>query len=522
MTLKTSFPLWLSPISIGAGIILVNVSNMTIPYTPPDASLNTLLTGELVVPAQVPLPGAKLIKGLGFGAVGLGLAQLAGYAFIGQPKTSKPETPLALLEEPPTVAAAPPPPPPRTSTPTPVVVAPPAASSSPPSALLPLGIVGDIVETLTSSRSPQHVAIASGSRGGKSYTLRGIIWGIEQVDPGAIVRVVDPDRASTGWLGLEKIPGCVMSAHQSLQPVIEAIDEAIALLDRAIANPNRPGKAYFIFDEWNEILDRARQLDANMSGTPDWKPLYPDLLYKMGRLVLQGLEHGIRLVLTVRSCRCEEFGFPPQFSGAFAIAALARQGRYEMFSNLLESAHLVPDVDRRGQLADRAREVIERSQSVKCPLLMTGGGEGRVEEVPDLEWLDWVDLSAFSGAIPTQKPPEGSEQTIDIPIDRTWEPAPTGNTSLPEVKSAAPTAPEPEPIEQEYTLSRETFEIDLPEALEADLFDRVHEAVARGETSASRLIESVLKRTPSPKYRTSEKPGAKYLPRQSDSTDLEK
>ena len=639
--MKTNFPLWLSPVSIGAGIVMVNVGNVTVPYTPPDASLNTLLTGELFVPAQVPIPGAPLIKGLGFGMVGLGLAQMAAYAFAGTSGTSKSkiesEMPLALTEDPAPVAAPPPPPPidspveafapepiasemplvepviretitsemplaepvlrefiasetpsveplvgesaipeipqaeplfretvtsetpsaepviresaiPETPSVEPLVgesaipeipqaeplvretitpEIPRVESSSIPSPLLPLGIVSDIVEAVTRDESSQHAAIASLSRGGKSYTLRAIIWGIEQIYPNATVRVVDGKDSAAGWLGLEKMPGVVKLADRHLQPALEAIDEAISLLDNAIGTRNRQGKAYFVFDEWNDILDRARQLDANMNGTPGWQALYPDLLYKMGRLVVQGLDYGIHLILSVRSCRCEEFGFPPQLGENFAIAALARQERYEMLSSLLESPHLLPDAACRQQLTEQAQEAIVRSQSVKCPLLMTAGDRARVEEVPDLEWLDWVDLSAFSEAqtddevAPNQKNAMDVKMTEAPTLERieAEEPIEIAQGTWENPFESGPLTPAAV-VETEDTTGLKTQEEKVFEPIETDVFERIQEAVASGETSASRLIKSVVKCTDSQKYRTVIKSGLQSGTRKYRSTDV--
>ena len=609
--MKTNFPLWLSPVSIGAGIVLVNVSNVTVPYTPPDASLNTLLTGELFVPAQVPIPGAPLIKGLGFGMVGLGLVQMAAYAFAGASGTSKSEIesemPLALTEDPAPVAAPPPPPPidppveafapepiasemplvepvvresitseiplaepviresaiPETPRVEPVVREPATSeiplvepviresitpeiplvepvirepiapeiprveSPSVPSPLLPLGIVSDIVEAVTREESSQHAAIASLSRGGKSYTLRAIIWGIEQIYPDATVRVVDGKDSAAGWLGLEKMPDVVKFADRNLQPALEAIDEAISLLDRAIGTRNRQGKAYFIFDEWNDILDRARQLDANMNGTPGWQALYPDLLYKMGRLVVQGLDYGIHLILSVRSCRCEEFGFPPQLGDNFAIAALARQERYEMLSSLLESPHLLPDAACRQQLTEQAQQAIVRSQSIKCPLLMTAGDRARVEEVPDLEWLDWVDLSAFSDAQTDNEVAPNEKNAMDVKMAETPALEPVEVDEPIEISEGAWENPfESGPltqatiVETEDTTGRETQEEKVFDRIETDVFERIQEAVASGETSASRLIKSVVQSTHSQKYRTVIKSGLKSGARKYRSTGV--
>jgi hypothetical protein len=513
------FPLWLSPVLMGAGTILVYASNITISYTPPNASLNTLLTGELVVPSQMPIPGAEPLKLLGLGSIGLGLARLGGYAFgkksdssdmaqlpPWQPRvvtplysTTEPMKDARVAEEedaisptthldqtqetppsPPTVAEEVPlpsvPTPPIAAapivaqpTPEPIAAAPaPQSRSEPPvqpeasppkteitpqaaqteplnvipqaqlptieavhlpphpaaitaeedtatisptepsessttgQTINPLGIVSRIVEAVTSPSMPQHVAIAGIPRGGKSYTLRGIIWGIKQVEPEATIRIVDPKNSPVGWLGLEKIPGCVRFAHHGLQNALDTINEAIALLDRAIDTRDTHQKAYFIFDDWSGMLAEVKRLDAKAAVTESHvSSLYPDLLYNMERLALKGLEYGIHLILATHSWDCVEFGFDAQCRFAFAVAALGRQGRWETLSGLLKSDVLIPDDDVRERLARDKNETIEKvrdrvATDRECPIMLLAGDNGVLDALPDFEWLDWVDLSVFA------------------------------------------------------------------------------------------------------------------------------
>jgi hypothetical protein len=493
------FPLWLSPVLMGAGTVLVYASNVTISYTPPNASLNTLLTGELVVPAQIPIPGAETIKLLGLGSIGLGLARLGGYAFGKQSESqeiaqlppwteARVVTPIysmtqpresdrpAVMEEPitptvypvqspepqplstattesETIALAQPSAPatapsvaeptlaidqtpespsnspvPTAETPAPsesfavipqapatretdletdavtldedtAVVTPtePDDSSATGQTANPLGVVNRIVEVVTNSSMPQHVAIAGIPRGGKSYTLRGIIWGIKQVEPDAIIRIVDPKNSPVGWLGLEKIPGCVRLSHHGLQLALETIDEAIALLDRAIDTRDTHHRAYFIFDDWSGMLAEAKRLDAKTAATePHGSNIYPDLLYNMERLALKGLEYGIHLILATHSWDCVEFGFDAQCRFAFAVAALGRQGRWEALSSLLKSDIVIPDDEVRERLAQQKNEAIEKVRDRECPVMVLAGEGGVLDALPDFEWLDWVDLSVFA------------------------------------------------------------------------------------------------------------------------------
>jgi len=472
------FPLWLSPVLMGAGTLLVYASNITISYTPPNASLNTLLTGELVVPAQMPIPGAEPIKLLGLGSIGLGLARLGGYAFGKKSETpdmaqlppwqeartvtpvayatqpmkdaraTEPEeliTPQTHLEPPPesppvppaednSVSETAPQPAPKTLEPAPAPVesaAPPAAETAPPSppyepievvtppsspqetepqpaaseaeanpstaSSHPLGIVNRLVETVTHRSMPQHLAIAGIPRGGKSYTLRGMIWGIKQVEPEAIVRIVDPKNSPVGWLGLEKMPECVRLAHHGVQPALNAIDEAITLLDRAIDTRDTQQKTYLIFDDWSGLLAEAKRLDAKAAtADPPGEPIYPDLIYNMERLALKGLEYGIHLILATHSWDCVEFGFDAQCRFAFAIAALGRQGRWETLASLLKSEALIPDDEVRDRLTREKSAAIAKAIDRQTPVLLLAGDRGAVDAVPDFEWLDWVDLSVFT------------------------------------------------------------------------------------------------------------------------------
>jgi hypothetical protein len=499
------FPLWLSPVLMGAGTMLVYASNITISYTPPNASLNTLLTGELVVPSQMPIPGAEPLKLLGLGSIGLGLARLGGYAFgknsessdmaqlppwqgsrvvtpisyvtepmkdarvseeveeaiapathlepPAEPQLVPPPTPepVAIAEPAPKVAepiataptpqplseqplltAAPAPTlglePPAPATPTkpltvppqpqitqdvdpephPVTIAPaeevavvpptePSDSSTTGQTINPLGVVSRVVEAVTNPSMPQHIAIAGIPRGGKSYTLRGIIWGIKQVEPEAIVRIVDPKNSPVGWLGLEKIPGCVRFAHHGLESALDTINEAIALLDRAIDTRNTHQNAYFIFDDWSGLLAEAKRLDAKLAiSEPQASRIYPDLLYNMERLALKGLEYGIHLILATHSWDCVEFGFDVQCRFAFAIAALGRQGRWETLSSLLKSEVSIPDDDVRDRLTRQKNEAIEKVRHRECPIMLLAGDDGILDALPDFEWLDWVDLSVFA------------------------------------------------------------------------------------------------------------------------------
>ncbi|MGB5898581.1 MAG: hypothetical protein WBG66_10320 [Geitlerinemataceae cyanobacterium] len=522
------FPLWLSPVLMGAGTMLVYASNVTISYTPPNASLNTLLTGELVVPAQMPIPGAEPLKLLGLGSIGAGLARLGGYAFGKKSESSdlaqlppwqgargvtpmsyttqpmrdasapEAEVPLDLTtnldrtgETAPTAVVAPaptenlavaptaavppaptenravaptatapisaapdpvalppsePPSPqqvspstPKAESPAPALptqpvtvnpqppgaekveiqpqpvastvsetISPPAESPEAPSTEIsdntttgqttnPLGVVSRIVEALTSSSMPQHVAIAGIPRGGKSYSLRGIIWGIKQVEPEATIRIVDPKNSPVGWLGLEKIPGCVRFAHHGLQSAIETIDEAIALLDRATDTRDTRQKAYFIFDDWSGLLAEARRLDAKAADTePHASKIYPDLIYNMERLALKGLEYGIHLIVATHSWDCVEFGFDAQCRFAFAIAALGRQGRWETLSSLLKSDVLIPDDEVSERLVRQKNEAIEKVRDRESPIVLLTGDNGVLDALPDFEWLDWVDLSVFA------------------------------------------------------------------------------------------------------------------------------
>lgn len=481
---------------MGAGTILVYASNITISYTPPNASLNTLLTGELVVPSQMPIPGAEPLKLLGLGSIGLGLARLGGYAFgkqsdspdraqlppwqearvvtpisymteplkdagvseveetiapathlepppvpepvaiakpapqVAEPITSDPahqtlsEQPLLTPAPAPTSAIEPPAPEtpsvPLTVIPQPqiaqeaadpsqpVAIAPaevgatvpptdPSDSTTTGQAVNPLGIVSHLVEVVTNPSMPQHLAIAGIPRGGKSYTLRGIIWGIKQVEPKAIIRIVDPKNSPVGWLGLEKIPSCVRFAHHGLESALDTINEAIALLDRAIDTRETRQNAYFIFDDWSSLLAEAKRLDAKMAiAEPQAARIYPDLIYNMERLALKGLEYGIHLILATHSWDCVEFGFDAQCRFAFALVALGRQGRWEALSSLLKSEVSIPDDDVRDRLARQKNEAIEKVRDRECPIMLLAGDGGVLDALPDFEWLDWVDLSVFA------------------------------------------------------------------------------------------------------------------------------
>lgn len=487
------FPLWLSPVLMGTGTLLVYASNITISYTPPNASLNTLLTGELVVPAQMPIPGAEPIKLLGLGSIGLGLARLGGYAFGKKSETpdmaqlppwqeartvtpvayatqpmkdaratelEEPIVPATHLEPPKSAPVVPvevprsvsepapqppavtaiepeaiaPQPVPKTLAPAPApvesaapitaktalpsppnapievvgqpspsqdietqLVAPDAETNPPVASSHPLGVVNRLVETVTHRSMPQHLAIAGIPRGGKSYTLRGIIWGIKQVEPEAIVRIVDLKNSPVGWLGLEKMPECVRLAHHGVQPALDTIDEAIALLDRAIDTRDTQQKAYFIFDDWSGLLAEAKRLDAKAAtADPPGEPIYPDLIYNMERLALKGLEYGIHLILATHSWDCVEFGFDAQCRLAFAIAALGRQGRWETLASSIESAALIPDDAVRDRLTREKSAAIEKASDCQTPVLLLAGDRGTVDAIPDFEWLDWVDLSVFT------------------------------------------------------------------------------------------------------------------------------
>ncbi len=559
------FPLWLSPVLMGVGTALVYTSSATISYTPPNASLNTLLTGELIVPAQVPVPGSGLMRGLGFGAIGLGLTRLGSYAFGGK---SEDESAEALPEFPVMGSAAPPGLPPaidvesvtampdyeplgeresielqteieteiETELPTKIQTEPATQIVSP---LQPIGAIAGLVEALTSESMPQHVAIAGIPRSGKTYTLRGIIWGLGQLKPQAQLWAIDPKNSSAGWLGLEKHPNRVWLAHRSLQPALDAIDQAIAWLDRLSEAQDTTQKAYLICDDWSGVLEEAQRLDAKMlAANPEWASIAPDLLYKMGRLAAKGLEYGLHLVLTTQSCACEDFGFSPQLRHAFKVAALGRKGRYEMLLNLLKSEALIPDDRQRHDLAQLTQGEIERVDDLEYPILVTPGDRYTSQILPDLEWVNWVDLSIFEDAEKAEAEadalaPEPARQlaiaTAELAGDRQWErlileSTPDQINRLIDRHRHKPADSElnaetPE-LEPNWEFTPELFLTHFPDTSELEVFAQIQAAIGRGETSASRLIKSVLKCGQTDKYREIGKPCFKYLVRKYGSSDL--
>jgi hypothetical protein len=571
------FPLWLSPVLMGVGTALVYTSSATISYTPPNASLNTLLTGELIVPAQIPVPGSGFMRGLGFGAIGLGLTRLGTYAFGSKPENDSED---ALPEFPVMGSAAPPGLPPAIDVesvtampdydrrnerdsieldtelqaelqaelqvgnqaefqadseevPTEIQTAP-TQSASP---LQPIGAIGGLVEALTNESMPQHVAIAGIPRSGKTCTLRGIIWGIGQVKPHAQLWVIDPKNSPGGWLGLEKHPDRVRTAHHSLQPALSAIDEAIAWLDRLSEAQDTTQKAYLICDDWSDLLEEAQRLDAKMlAANPQWASIAPDLLYKMGRLAAKGLEYGIHLVLATQSCACEEFGFSPQLRHAFQIAALGRKGRYEMLLNLLKSEALIPDDRQRHDLAQLTQAEIERVDDLEYPILVTPGDRYISQILPDLEWVNWVDLSIFEDAekeeaetLEREPARQLALATAELVANREWErllleSTPDQINRLIDRHRHKPAEPDPNAeasmLDPNGEFTPETFLTHFPDTSELDVFAQIQAAVERGETSASRLIKSVLKCGHTEKYREIGKPCFKYLVRKYGSNDL--
>jgi hypothetical protein len=567
------FPLWLSPVLMGVGTALVYTSSATISYTPPNASLNTLITGELIVPAQIPTPGSGLMRGLGFGAIGLGLTRLGTYAFGSK---SEEESGDALPEFPVMGSAAPPGLPPaidvesvtampdfdhrnerasidldpelqteiqvgiQAERPTEIEELPSEIQAAPTqilSPLQPIGAISGLVEALTSQSMPQHVAIAGIPRSGKTYTLRGIIWGIWQVNPDAQLWVIDPKNSPAGWLGLDKQPDRVWMAHHSLQPAIGAINEAIAWLDRLSAAQDTAHKAYLICDDWSGVLEEAQRLDAKMlAANPQWASITPDLLYKMGRLAAKGLEYGIHLVLATQSCACEDFGFSPQLRHAFKIAALGRKGRYEMLLNLLKSEALIPDDRQRHDLAQLTQGEIERVDDREYPILVTPGDRYTSQILPDLEWVNWVDLSIFEDAekeeaeaIKREPARQLALATAELAADREWErllleSTPDQINRLIDRHRHKPAESEPNAeastVDPNWEFTPEIFLTHFPDTSELDVFAQIQAAVGRGETSASRLIKSVLKCGHTEKYREIGKPCFKYLVRKYGSHDL--
>ena len=257
---------------------------------------------------------------------------------------------------------------------------------------------GDILDEL--SRTSLHILFGVMSGGGKSTSMKVIIWKIHQRDRAARFYIVDPK--TTDWLGLQMFRNTVtylsgdvldqlLQLRDVTEQIFETLDDRISKGQKILKNGGQldaPGHhIYLIIDEWYALYDALQKFPAKLKAEYGLTAI----LSHINTIIAKGREHNVHIFLVSQTHLSGETGISTAMRRSMALIGQGRltedgDGGYASIEGIIKDANVFKDSNRRNQLMQRLKDAIALNEA-NAPIILTTMGNPRLGLLSDLSYI---------------------------------------------------------------------------------------------------------------------------------------